>query len=115
MGGRALLLIIVVLFCFSQVFSDFDFEAEEDLPYVAQQVTVKGGNRRLVEYEFPKACDGLCAVRCGRHSRPNRCLRACGTCCRRCKCVPPGTHGNQEACGPCYTQMTTHGNRTKCP
>ncbi|KAL9239578.1 hypothetical protein vseg_013887 [Gypsophila vaccaria] len=116
MGGRrAFLLIIVVLFCFSQVLSDFDFEADEDdLPYIVQQVTVKGGNRRLLA-EYPKDCGGLCAVRCGQHSRPNRCMRACGTCCVRCKCVPPGTHGNHEVCGPCYANMTTHGNRPKCP
>ncbi|KAF9623751.1 hypothetical protein IFM89_005258, partial [Coptis chinensis] len=34
---------------------------------------------------------------------------------QRCKCVPPGTFGNKEMCGKCYTEMTTHGNRPKCP
>ncbi|RID43462.1 hypothetical protein BRARA_I00324 [Brassica rapa] len=34
---------------------------------------------------------------------------------RRCKCVPPGTYGNREKCGRCYTNMTTHGGRPKCP
>jgi hypothetical protein len=30
--------------------------------------------------------------------------------------VPAGTAGNQETCGKCYTDWTTHGNRTnKCP
>ncbi|XP_074586538.1 cypmaclein-like [Curcuma longa] len=60
-------------------------------------------------------CTGLCGTRCSAQSRPNRCLRACGTCCVRCKCVPPGTSGNREMCGTCYTNMTTHANRTKCP
>ncbi|WOL19853.1 snakin-2 [Canna indica] len=60
-------------------------------------------------------CAGLCGARCSQHSRPNLCMRACGTCCFRCKCVPPGTSGNREMCGSCYTDMTTHGNRTKCP
>nr|GMD25858.1 gibberellin-regulated protein 3-like [Ipomoea batatas] len=60
-------------------------------------------------------CGGLCKSRCSVHSRPNVCTRACGTCCVRCKCVPPGTSGNREACGKCYTDMTTHGNRLKCP
>ncbi|XP_057780790.1 gibberellin-regulated protein 14-like [Salvia miltiorrhiza] len=60
-------------------------------------------------------CGGLCKNRCSLHSRPNRCLRACGTCCARCKCVPPGTFGNREVCGTCYTNMTTHGNMSKCP
>ncbi|XP_074278929.1 peamaclein-like [Silene latifolia] len=113
MEGRGCFLIIIfVFFCFSQVLSDFDFEADEDLPYNLHQVTVRGGNRRLMQ---SIDCQGLCGVRCGRHSRPNMCLRACGTCCMRCKCVPPGTYGNREACGVCYTDMTTHGNKTKCP
>ena len=60
-------------------------------------------------------CGGLCKDRCSLHSRPNVCVRACGTCCVRCKCVPPGTSGNRELCGKCYTDMTTHGNKTKCP
>ena len=60
-------------------------------------------------------CGGLCKQRCSLHSRPNLCSRACGTCCVRCKCVPPGTSGNREVCGTCYTDMTTHGNKTKCP
>ncbi|KAG9152813.1 hypothetical protein Leryth_017638 [Lithospermum erythrorhizon] len=60
-------------------------------------------------------CDGMCKHRCSLHSRQNVCWRACGTCCVRCKCVPPGTSGNRELCGTCYTNMTTHGNRPKCP
>ncbi|XP_047950052.1 snakin-1-like [Salvia hispanica] len=60
-------------------------------------------------------CGGLCKKRCSLHSRQNTCLRACGTCCARCKCVPPGTFGNREMCGTCYTNMTTHGNKSKCP
>ncbi|KAK1423037.1 hypothetical protein QVD17_18330 [Tagetes erecta] len=73
---------------------------------------VKGPNRRLLPFVD---CGGLCAIRCGKHSRPNVCTRACGTCCQRCKCVPPGTHGNREMCGTCYTDMLTHGNKPKCP
>ncbi|KAL4305143.1 hypothetical protein AHAS_Ahas16G0048800 [Arachis hypogaea] len=41
-------------------------------------------------------CSGACAARCRLSSRPNLCRRACGTCCQRCNCVPPGTAGNQE-------------------
>ncbi|GAY38929.1 hypothetical protein CUMW_040470 [Citrus unshiu] len=69
----------------------------------------------LAFWVFPVDCGGLCKQRCSLHSRPNLCNRACGTCCVRCKCVPPGTAGNRELCGSCYTDMTTHGNRTKCP
>ncbi|PIA40368.1 hypothetical protein AQUCO_02500216v1 [Aquilegia coerulea] len=60
-------------------------------------------------------CDKLCTMRCSLHSRPNVCTRACGTCCMKCKCVPPGTSGNREKCGYCYANMKTHGNKLKCP
>ncbi|KAK4276508.1 hypothetical protein QN277_014649 [Acacia crassicarpa] len=59
-------------------------------------------------------CPGACSARCQLASRQKMCKRACGTCCRRCNCVPPGTSGNQEVC-PCYYTMTTHGGRRKCP
>ncbi|KAL3733350.1 hypothetical protein ACJRO7_022821 [Eucalyptus globulus] len=55
-----------------------------------------------------------CDARCRLSSRPHLCKRACGTCCARCDCVPPGTSGNYDAC-PCYANMTTHGGRHKCP
>ncbi|TYJ34894.1 hypothetical protein E1A91_A05G199400v1 [Gossypium mustelinum] len=55
-----------------------------------------------------------CAERCKLSSRPNLCKRACGTCCSRCNCVPPGTYDNYDVC-PCYRDMTTHGGRHKCP
>ncbi|CAB4296166.1 unnamed protein product [Prunus armeniaca] len=59
-------------------------------------------------------CGGACAARCRLSSRPRLCKRACGTCCQRCSCVPPGTAGNQEVC-PCYAALTTHGGKRKCP
>ncbi|PIN00520.1 hypothetical protein CDL12_18479 [Handroanthus impetiginosus] len=59
-------------------------------------------------------CGVACEARCRLSSRQNLCKRACGTCCSRCNCVPPGTSGNQELC-PCYYTMTTHGGRRKCP
>ncbi|KAL4581651.1 hypothetical protein LXL04_006177 [Taraxacum kok-saghyz] len=62
-----------------------------------------------------KECYPPCVVRCKNHSRQNVCLRACVTCCDRCKCVPPGQSGNKEVCGSCYTNMKTHGGRPKCP
>ncbi|KAL3322614.1 hypothetical protein AABB24_039953 [Solanum stoloniferum] len=60
-------------------------------------------------------CIPLCSVRCKLHSRKNVCLRACTTCCLRCKCVPPGQYGNRQKCGKCYANMTTRGGRLKCP
>ncbi|OVA11265.1 Gibberellin regulated protein [Macleaya cordata] len=110
MASRMLLLVgILVIFCVAeQVSTIMDGEIEK----INQQGVVRGVNRKLME-EID--CDGLCGVRCSLHSRPNVCMRACGTCCVRCKCVPPGTSGNREVCGTCYTDMTTHGNKTKCP
>ncbi|XAR64196.1 hypothetical protein NMG60_11024445 [Bertholletia excelsa] len=64
--------------------------------------------------EQPIDCGAACTARCRLSSRPRLCHRACGSCCSRCNCVPPGTSGNLETC-PCYANMTTHGNRRKCP
>ncbi|XP_030512914.1 snakin-2-like [Rhodamnia argentea] len=105
MALRLLLLAAFLLVCTVQVSSDIDLEN-------SHTQVAKGANRRLLQ---TLDCGGLCKERCSLHSRPNVCTRACGTCCLRCKCVPPGTSGNRELCGTCYTDMTTHGNRTKCP
>ncbi|ERN08523.1 hypothetical protein AMTRI_Chr11g98190 [Amborella trichopoda] len=59
-------------------------------------------------------CGSACEYRCSKASRHKMCIRACGTCCARCHCVPPGTSGNEDVC-PCYANMTTHGGRHKCP
>ncbi|XP_057532722.1 cypmaclein-like [Amaranthus tricolor] len=59
-------------------------------------------------------CGSECNRRCGMSSRQHLCLRACGTCCARCGCVPPGTSGHEDVC-PCYARMTTHHGRRKCP
>ncbi|KAM7517265.1 hypothetical protein LguiA_006848 [Lonicera macranthoides] len=59
-------------------------------------------------------CPKKCQYRCSKSSRKKMCLRACGTCCARCNCVPPVTSGNKEVC-PCYANMKTHGGRPKCP
>ncbi|XP_021717674.1 gibberellin-regulated protein 11-like [Chenopodium quinoa] len=59
-------------------------------------------------------CGAACETRCKLSSRPNLCHRACGTCCARCGCVPPGTSGNEKEC-PCYYNQRTHGGERKCP
>ncbi|XP_071916099.1 snakin-2-like [Coffea arabica] len=48
-------------------------------------------------------CGQACAARCALASRQKLCKRACGTCCARCSCVPPGTFGNQKLFCPCYS------------
>ncbi|KAK1310431.1 Gibberellin-regulated protein 14 [Acorus calamus] len=60
-------------------------------------------------------CPEVCTGRCELHSRKNVCMRACNSCCVKCKCVPSGTYGNRELCGTCYTDTLTHRNATKCP
>ncbi|KAB2051538.1 hypothetical protein ES319_A12G061400v1 [Gossypium barbadense] len=62
----------------------------------------------------PIDCGVACEGRCRLSKRPNLCKRSCGSCCHRCKCVPPGTSGNYEAC-PCYANLTTRKNVRKCP
>ncbi|CAE5964263.1 unnamed protein product [Arabidopsis arenosa] len=59
-------------------------------------------------------CGSACVARCRLSRRPRLCHRACGTCCYRCNCVPPGTYGNYDNC-QCYATLTTHGGRRKCP
>ncbi|KAG5028059.1 hypothetical protein AAZX31_05G033000 [Glycine max] len=105
---------LLLLVCLAKVSSDVNIEKEQDeeFRFPVDHLIVRGGNRRLMQ---DIDCGGLCKTRCSAHSRPNVCNRACGTCCVRCKCVPPGTSGNRELCGTCYTDMTTHGNKTKCP
>ncbi|KAL6844369.1 hypothetical protein ACP4OV_026042 [Aristida adscensionis] len=59
-------------------------------------------------------CGSACAARCAVASRQKLCVRACGSCCARCRCVPPGTDEGYDQC-PCYAAITTHGGRRKCP
>ncbi|KAK6795259.1 hypothetical protein RDI58_008712 [Solanum bulbocastanum] len=145
MALRVLLLLVLFFATVKAQGSIIDLkEVEEDRQHVglsqALRVFTRGANRRLVQDivlkvakylnngdialapapappppPSPLDCGGLCKYRCSLHSRPNVCFRACGTCCVRCKCVPPGTFGNREMCGKCYTEMTTHDNKTKCP
>ncbi|KAL5552957.1 hypothetical protein UlMin_040358 [Ulmus minor] len=107
MALRMFFLMLLLLFCIAQVSSNPSIDEDQET-----QVGLRGVvNRRLLAVD----CKELCNARCRLHSRQNVCTRACGTCCQRCGCVPPGTAGNREVCGKCYTDMTTHGNRTKCP
>lgn len=107
-----LLVMVALLFCMTKVScADSDSSVHIQDQFAHFEV-VKGPNRRLLAFVD---CGTRCNVRCSVHSRPNVCMRACGTCCLRCKCVPPGTYGNREMCGRCYTDMITRGNKPKCP
>ncbi|MED6223043.1 hypothetical protein PIB30_070186 [Stylosanthes scabra] len=59
-------------------------------------------------------CGVECERRCKLSSRPNLCKRACGSCCKICKCVPEGTSGHHDSC-PCYKNLTTRHQIHKCP
>ncbi|WCJ35105.1 Gibberellin-regulated family protein [Euphorbia peplus] len=91
------------------------------LPLLAIVLHLVQSNPLVIQGMAPEApppskidCKGACTARCQQSSRPNLCNRACGTCCTRCGCVPPGTSGNYDVC-PCYANMTTHGGKHKCP
>ncbi|KAL7237428.1 hypothetical protein ACSBR2_003673 [Camellia fascicularis] len=75
-----------------------------------QAVTSNG----LTDISKPMDCGAACAGRCRLSKRPRLCKRACGSCCEKCQCVPPGTSGNLDAC-PCYATLTTRHNQRKCP
>ncbi|KAF8109122.1 hypothetical protein N665_0102s0031 [Sinapis alba] len=77
------------------------------------QADVENSNKKR-GYGRKIDCGSACVARCRLSSRPNLCHRACGTCCARCNCVPPGTYGNYDKC-ECYATLTTHGGRRKCP
>ncbi|WCJ35519.1 Gibberellin-regulated family protein [Euphorbia peplus] len=59
-------------------------------------------------------CDSKCEVRCSKAGYKDRCLKYCGICCEKCKCVPSGTYGNKQEC-PCYRDMKNSKGNPKCP
>ncbi|KAJ8773288.1 hypothetical protein K2173_028465 [Erythroxylum novogranatense] len=59
-------------------------------------------------------CDSKCGVRCAKAGFMDRCLKYCGICCEKCKCVPSGTYGNKHEC-PCYRNLKNSKGKSKCP
>ncbi|WOH13935.1 hypothetical protein DCAR_0933448 [Daucus carota subsp. sativus] len=59
-------------------------------------------------------CGGKCSKRCSKAGISGRCLKYCGICCAKCKCVPSGTYGNKHEC-PCYRDMVSSKGKPKCP
>ncbi|EEF52313.1 peamaclein [Ricinus communis] len=59
-------------------------------------------------------CDSKCEKRCEKAGVKDRCLKYCGICCEKCKCVPSGTYGNKHEC-PCYRDMKNSKGKPKCP
>ncbi|MED6162900.1 Snakin-1 [Stylosanthes scabra] len=62
----------------------------------------------------PVLCGAKCAKRCSKAGMKDRCLKFCGICCNKCKCVPSGTYGNKHEC-PCYRDMENSKGKPKCP
>nr|QLH55403.1 snakin 2 [Ocimum basilicum]QLH55406.1 snakin 2 [Ocimum basilicum] len=59
-------------------------------------------------------CSKNCKMRCAAAGVMDRCLKYCGICCAKCKCVPSGTYGNKHQC-PCYRDMRSSKGKPKCP
>ncbi|PIN01566.1 hypothetical protein CDL12_25925 [Handroanthus impetiginosus] len=59
-------------------------------------------------------CENKCGARCSKAGIQDRCLKYCGICCEKCKCVPSGTNGNKHEC-PCYRDMKNSKGQPKCP
>ncbi|XP_061343290.1 peamaclein-like [Gastrolobium bilobum] len=59
-------------------------------------------------------CSSKCARRCSKAGLKYRCLKFCGICCNKCKCVPSGTYGNKHEC-PCYRDLKNSKGKPKCP
>ncbi|KAK6159246.1 hypothetical protein DH2020_006560 [Rehmannia glutinosa] len=59
-------------------------------------------------------CANSCKLRCAVAGVKERCLKYCGICCAKCKCVPSGTYGNKHQC-PCYRDMRSSKGKPKCP
>ncbi|KAI4337027.1 hypothetical protein L6164_015488 [Bauhinia variegata] len=62
----------------------------------------------------PPFCNSKCKARCSKAGMQDRCLRFCGICCDKCKCVPSGTYGNKHEC-PCYRDLKNGKGKPKCP
>ncbi|AES59365.1 putative gibberellin regulated protein [Medicago truncatula] len=59
-------------------------------------------------------CSSKCGQRCSKAGMKDRCMKFCGICCGKCKCVPSGTYGNKHEC-PCYRDMKNSKGKPKCP
>ncbi|XP_047161143.1 peamaclein-like [Vigna umbellata] len=59
-------------------------------------------------------CYPKCAKRCAKAGMKDRCMKFCGICCSKCKCVPSGTYGHKHEC-PCYRDLKNSKGKGKCP
>ncbi|KAH0460668.1 hypothetical protein IEQ34_011331 [Dendrobium chrysotoxum] len=112
-GKKRLFLCFFVLFLLLHL--QVIAEANQEYDVDGSDLAGNASSLYKLSHRRPKInCNYACAMRCRKASRKNVCERACGTCCLRCSCVPPGTYGNKNAC-PCYAGLRTHGRKPKCP
>ncbi|CAN8312951.1 unnamed protein product [Cochlearia groenlandica] len=109
---------LLSLLLLSQVLGDI-YSSSNDESSSVSQIQSNDENEtaafKRTHHRHPRIhCGHACARRCRETSRKKVCLRACGSCCAKCRCVPSGTSGNTASC-PCYARLRTHGNRLKCP
>ncbi|KAH0703367.1 hypothetical protein KY285_017645 [Solanum tuberosum] len=111
MALRVLLLLVLFFATVKAQGSIIDLkEVEEDKQHVglsqALRLFTRGANRRLVQDIVLKVAKYLNNgdIALAPAPAPPPSPLDCG-----------GTFGNREMCGKCYTEMTTHGNKTKCP
>ncbi|KAI3988594.1 hypothetical protein MKX01_026958 [Papaver californicum] len=87
------------------------------------QVSAKGLKREYgpgtalnkLQWLSPTECYGRCAYRCSKTKhRFDFCMAGCMSCCKACKCVPPGTSGYRFVCA-CYDLKRTKKGGPKCP
>nr|UYE91513.1 snakin 2 [Mentha longifolia] len=71
-------------------------------------------NTLVSAQDYTGYCSDNCKARCARAGVADRCLKYCGICCAKCKCVPAGTYGNKHQC-PCYRDMVNSKGKPKCP
>ncbi|KAL1225834.1 Gibberellin-regulated protein 9 [Cardamine amara subsp. amara] len=112
MNVVAFIMLIISLLLLSQVLAELSSSSN------ASQIQTNDENQtaafKRTHHSHRINCGYACARRCREASRKKMCHRACGSCCAKCHCVPPGTSGNKAAC-PCYAKLRTHGNKLKCP
>ncbi|CAA7027225.1 unnamed protein product [Microthlaspi erraticum] len=108
---------LISLLLLSQVLAELSSYSNAETSSVSQIQT----NDEIETAAFKKThhrpkfnCGHACARRCKETSRKKVCHRACGSCCAKCQCVPPGTSGHTASCR-CYATLRTHGNKLKCP
>ncbi|CAG7864939.1 unnamed protein product [Brassica rapa] len=109
---------LISLLLLSQVLADLSSSSNAETSSASQIQTNEENQvealKRTYHHRPPFNCGYACARRCRETSRKKVCYRACGSCCAKCQCVPPGTSGNTASC-PCYANLRTHGNKLKCP